>query len=137
MKFNLIGSTAHWNISSGNAAHYIKRLDIPAVDGGNLLTYKHKIDVNSTPNIHNFHLTFNTFNETYGKTAKNPSTQTLFKTPHIIAYRQPPSNERILINSKVNSNTTTLSGNAKCDTKRCQICNLIDTRPDHLSHWQE
>ena len=27
--FNLIGSTAHWNISSGNAAHYIKRLDIP------------------------------------------------------------------------------------------------------------
>ena len=28
MKFNLIGSTAHLNISSGNAAHYIKRLDI-------------------------------------------------------------------------------------------------------------
>ena len=38
MKFNLIGSTAHWNISSGNAAHYIKRLDIPA------LTY-HILDV--------------------------------------------------------------------------------------------
>ena len=31
MKFNLIGSTAHWNISSGNAAHYIKRLDIPVL----------------------------------------------------------------------------------------------------------
>ena len=31
MKFNLIGSTAHLNISSGNAAHYIKRLDIPVL----------------------------------------------------------------------------------------------------------
>ena len=29
MKFNLIGSTSHLNISSGNAVHYIKRLDIP------------------------------------------------------------------------------------------------------------
>ena len=32
MKFNLIGSTAHLNISSGNAAHYIKRLDIPDLE---------------------------------------------------------------------------------------------------------
>ena len=32
MKFNLINSAAHWNISSGNAAHYIKRLDIPGLD---------------------------------------------------------------------------------------------------------
>ena len=32
MKFNLLGSTANLNISIGNAAHYIKRLDIPALD---------------------------------------------------------------------------------------------------------
>ena len=32
MKFNLIGSAAHWNISSGNAAHYIKRFDIPVLE---------------------------------------------------------------------------------------------------------
>ena len=32
MKFNLIGSTVHLNISSGNAAHYIIRLDIPDVE---------------------------------------------------------------------------------------------------------
>ena len=31
MKLNLIGSTAHLDISSGNVAHYIKRLDIPAL----------------------------------------------------------------------------------------------------------
>ena len=39
MKFNLIGSTAHWNISSGNAAHYIKRLDIPGLSELPLYTY--------------------------------------------------------------------------------------------------
>ena len=33
MKFILIGSAAHWNISGGNAAHYIKRLDIPGSKG--------------------------------------------------------------------------------------------------------
>ena len=32
MKFNLIGSTAHLNISRDNAAHYIKRLDIPGLN---------------------------------------------------------------------------------------------------------
>ena len=31
MKFNLIVSAAHSNISGGDAAHYIKRLDIPGL----------------------------------------------------------------------------------------------------------
>ena len=37
MKFNLIGSAAHLNISGGNAAPYIKRLDIPALDSIQIL----------------------------------------------------------------------------------------------------
>ena len=41
MKFNLIGSTAHLNISSGNAAHYIKRLDIPDLICACMLCFSH------------------------------------------------------------------------------------------------
>ena len=44
-------------------------------------------------------------------------------------YRQPPNLKRFLINSKVNYTTTTLQGNLKSDTKRCQICHLVDTKP--------
>ena len=43
--------------------------------------------------------------------------------------RQPLNPKRILIHSKVSNTTTTLQGNSKCDDKRCQICDLIDTRP--------
>ena len=61
--------------------------------------------------------------------AENPSTGKLHKAPPIIAYRQNPNLRRILILSKVSNTTTTLQGCSKCDDKRCQICNLIDTRP--------
>ena len=66
---------------------------------------------------------------------ENPSTGNLLKTPSIIAYRQPPNLKHILIHSKVSNTTTTLQGNSKCDEKRCQICNLIDT--DHVLHYRE
>ena len=41
----------------------------------------------------------------------NPSTGKLFKTPPIIAYRQPLNLKRILIHSKVSNTTTTIQGN--------------------------
>ena len=66
----------------------------------------------------------------YGETLhKIHHQKKLIKTPPIIAYRQPPNPKRIPIHSKVSNTTTTLQGNSKCDEKRCQICNLIDTRP--------
>ena len=44
-------------------------------------------------------------------------------------YDQRPNLKDILIHINVNSNSTKLTANFKCFTKRCQICNLIDIRP--------
>ena len=52
-----------------------------------------------------------------------------FKTSPIIAYRQTPNLRRNMIHSNVSNATTTLQENSKSDENRCQICNLMDTRP--------
>ena len=51
MKFNLIGSTAHLNISSGNAARYIKRLDIPGLRPPFVVPIIGQIDIWSIPKV--------------------------------------------------------------------------------------
>ena len=103
------------------------------IDRNNLLKYSHKTNTNNIPNIYNFHPTIQKFNQdiknVWRNFEENPSTGKLFKTPPIVTYRQPPNHKHILICSKVKNITTTLQGNFKCDTKRCQICYLIDTRP--------
>ena len=105
------------------------------IDRNNLLKYSHKTDTSNIPNIHDFYPTIQQFNQdiknVWKNFAENPSTGKLFKTAPITAYRQPPNLKRILIHSKVSNTTTTLQGNSKCDEKRCQICNFIDTRPCH------
>ena len=102
-------------------------------DRNNLLKYSNKTDTNNIPNIHDFHPTIQQFNQDikheWRNFAENPSTGKRFKTPPIIAYRQPPNLKHILIHSKVSNTTTTLQGHSKCDEKRCQLCNIIDTRP--------
>ena len=103
------------------------------IDRNDLLKYSHKTDTNNIPNIQDFHPTIQQFNQhkknLWRNYADNPSTGKLFKTPPLIAYRHSHNLKHILIHSKVSNTTTTLQGNSTCDEKRCQICNLIDTRP--------
>ena len=102
------------------------------IDRNDLSKYSHKTDTNNLHNIHDFHPTVQIFNQNiknvWRNFAENPSTGKLFRTPPIIAYRQPPNPKRILIHSKVSNTTSKLQENFKCDAKKCQICNLIYTR---------
>ena len=112
---------------------YNEFIEVSHIDRNNLLKYSHRTDTNNILNIHDFHTAIKKFNQViqnvWRNYAENPSTGKHFMAPPIIAYSQPPNHKCILIHRKVNNTATTLQGDFKCETKRCQICNLIDTRP--------
>ena len=57
-----------------------------------------------------------------------PAAKHLFSSTTLCAYRQPPNLRQMLVNSRI-STTSTFTGKKKCMKSRCQICNIIDTRP--------
>ena len=57
-----------------------------------------------------------------------PAAKHLFSSTTLCAYRQPPNLRQMLVKTRI-STTPTITGNKKCMKSRCQICNIIDTRP--------
>ena len=54
-----------------------------------------------------------------------PAAKHLFSSTTLCAFRQPPNLRQMLVKTRI-STTPTITGNKK---SRCQICNIIDTRP--------
>ena len=57
-----------------------------------------------------------------------PAAKHLFSSITLCAYGQPPNLRLMLVKTRM-STTPTITGNKKCMKSRCQICNIIDTRP--------
>ena len=57
-----------------------------------------------------------------------PAAKHLFSSTTLCAYRQPPNLRQMLVKTRI-STTPTITGKKKCMKSRCQICNIIDTRP--------
>ena len=57
-----------------------------------------------------------------------PAAKHLFSSTTLCAYRQPPNLRQVLVKTRI-STTPTITGKKKCMKSRCQICNIIDTRP--------
>ena len=56
-----------------------------------------------------------------------PAAKHLFRSRTLYAHRQPP-NVNQLLKTRI-STTPTTTGSKKCMKSRCQICNILDTRP--------
>ena len=57
-----------------------------------------------------------------------PAAKHLFSSTTLCACRQPPNLRQMLVKIRI-STTPTITGNKKCMKSRCQISNIIDTRP--------
>ena len=57
-----------------------------------------------------------------------PAAKHLFSSTTLCIYRQPPNLKQMLVKTRI-STTPTFTGDKKCMKYRCQICNIIDTRP--------
>ena len=57
-----------------------------------------------------------------------PAAKHLFSNTTLSAYRQPPNIKQMLVKTRI-STAPTFTGNNECMKSRCQVCNIIDTRP--------
>ena len=57
-----------------------------------------------------------------------PAAKHLISSTTLCVYRQPPNLRQMLVKTRI-STTPTITGNKKCMKSRCQICNIIDSRP--------
>ena len=97
-----------------------------------LLIQKQQTSTNCLPLVLTYHPTIFPINKAVMKERKRysnmPAAKHLFSSTTLCAYRQPPNLRQMLVKTRI-STTPTITGKKKCMKPRCQICNIIDTRP--------
>ena len=97
-----------------------------------LLIKKQLTSTNCLPLVQTYHPTIVPINKAVMKEWKRysnmPADKHLFSSTTLCVYRQPPNLRQMLVKTRI-STTPTITGKKKCMKSRCQICNIIDTRP--------
>ena len=97
----------------------------------NDLKQKQQTSMNCLPPLQTYHTTIVPIIKAVMKEWKRyinmPAAKHLFKSTTLCAYRQPPNLTQILVKTRISTTPTYTA--KKCMKFRCQICNIIDTRP--------
>ena len=97
-----------------------------------LLIQTQQTSTNCLPLVQTYHPTIVPINKAVMKECKRygnmPAAKRLFSSTTLCACRKPSNLRQMLVKTRI-STTPTITGNKKCMKSRCQICNIIDTRP--------
>ena len=93
---------------------------------------KQQTSTNCLPLVQTYHPTIVLTNKAvmreWKRNSNMPAAKHLFSSTTLCAYRRPPNLRQMLVKTII-STTLTFTGKKKSMKSRCQICNIIDTRP--------